>query len=142
MLRDRLGYDVRPEPDEEMDRLTEAVIGAAIEVHRELGPGLPENIYERALCVELELRKIPFECQRVQVVYYKEHKVGEMRLDLLICEKLIVELKAVEDLLPIHKAQVISYLQLTKRQLALLINFNVRALKDGIRRVILMPDQD
>ncbi len=140
MLRDRLGYDVRPEPNEEMDRLTEAVIGAAIEVHRALGPGLPESVYENALCVELQLRQIPFECQSVQAVYYKEHKVGEMRLDLLICGKLIVELKAVDALLPIHKAQVIGYLQLTKRQLVLLINFNVRALKDGVRRVIFTPD--
>jgi len=140
MLRDRLGYDVRPEPNDEMDRLTEAVIGAAIEVHRALGPGLPENVYENALCVELKLRQIPFVCQSVQAVYYKEHKVGEMRLDLLICDKLIVELKAVDALLPIHKAQVIGYLQLTKLQLALLINFNVRALKDGVRRVIFTPD--
>src|SRR4051812_47167589 len=121
MLRDRLGYDVRPELDDEMDKLTEAVIGAAIEVHQELGPGLPEHVYENALCVELQLRQIPFECQCVQTVNYKGHKVGEMRLDLLIGGKLIVELKAVESLLPIHKAQVISYLHLTKRQLALLI---------------------
>jgi GxxExxY protein len=119
MLRDRLGFDVRPEPDEEMDRPT---------------------VYEHAMCVELELRKIQFECQCVQSVYSKERKVGEMRLDLLICGKLIVELKAVDALLPIHKAQVIGYLQLTKRRLALLINFNVRALKDGVRRVILTLD--
>ncbi len=140
MLRDRLGFDVRPEPDEEMDRLTEAVIGAAMEVHLALGPGLPEIIYERALCVELELRRIPFECQPVKAVYYKNHKVGEMRLDVLVCGKLILELKSVDTLLPIHKAQVISYLQLTKLQLALLINFNIRTLKDGVRRVILTPD--
>jgi GxxExxY protein len=140
MLRDRLGYDVRPELDPEMDQLTEVVIGAAIEVHRVLGPGLPEAVYEHALCVELELRQIPFECQPVKVVYYKDRKVGEMRLDLLIRGKLVVELKAVDALLPIHKAQVITYLQVTQLQLALLINFNVRALKDGIRRVILTPD--
>ncbi len=121
----------------EMSQLTGVVIGAAIEVHRVLGPGFLESVYEEALCVELQLRGIPFRRQPVVAVNYKGRLVGEGRLDLLVSNTLIVELKAVENLTPIHEAQVLSYLKMTSHTLALLINFKVRVLKDGIRRIIL-----
>jgi GxxExxY protein len=125
------------EPDRETDALAHAVIGAAIEVHRHLGPGFLESVYEEALCVELRLRKIPFERQRPTKVEYKGTYVGEGRLDLLVDDRLIVELKAVRDVTPTHKAIVISYLKATERTLALLINFKVTRLKDGVQRVVL-----
>jgi GxxExxY protein len=127
----------RDEPSEELDQLAHAVIGAAIEVHRILGPGFLESVYEDALCVELELRGIPFANQKEIKLYYKGHDVGKDRLDVLVAEKLIVELKAVEALAPIHSAQVISYLKATGLHLGLLINFNVPVLKNGIKRVVL-----
>ena len=124
------------EPDADVDELVRRVIGAAIEVHRHLGPGFLESVYEEALCVELELRKIPFDRQRPIGVDYKGHSVGQGRLDLLVGDKLLVELKAVDRLVPIHSAQVISYLKATHLHLGLLINLNVPLLKDGIRRII------
>jgi len=127
----------RRELGEEMNQLTGAVIGAAIEVHRVLGPGFLESVYQEALCVEFQLRGIPFRPQPVVAVNYKGQLVGEGRLDFLVANTLIVELKAVENLAPIHEAQVLSYLKMTNHPLALLINFNVRVLKDGIRRIIL-----
>jgi GxxExxY protein len=123
------------EPDTVVDKLAHDVIGAAIEVHRHLGPGYLEAVYEAALVVEFSLRKIPFQRQVPIGVQYKGQVVGGGQLDLLIGDLLVVELKAVEDLAAIHTAQVISYLKITNRQLGLLINFNVPVLKDGIRRV-------
>ena len=125
------------EPDKEVDALASAVIGAAIEVHRVLGPGYLESVYEEALAVELELRGIEFERQKLVSVSYKGHTVGEGRLDLLVGGRLIVELKAVDALAPIHTAQVMSYLKTLTLPLGLLINFNVPLLKHGIKRVIL-----
>jgi len=125
------------EPDVELDRLAHEVIGAAIEVHKELGPGFLESVYEEALCVELTLRHIPYLRQHPIAVQYKEHDVGEGRSDLFVDNALVVELKAIEVLAPIHTAQVISYLKTTRCQLGLLINFNSSVLKDGIKRVIL-----
>jgi GxxExxY protein len=127
----------KKEPDNEVDRLAHAVIGAAIEVHRILGPGFLESVYEEALCVELRLRNIPFARQVVIDLDYKGQAVGESRLDLLVGSSLIVELKAVDALAPIHHAQVISYLKATKHQVGLLMNFNVPVLKDSIKRIIL-----
>ena len=127
----------RAEPDEEEDSLAHAVIGAAIEVHRHLGPGYLESVYEDAPAIEFSLRRIPFERQLPIAVQFKGHPVGEGRLDFLICGRLIVELKAIDELAPIHRAQVLSYLRTTKLTLGLLINFNVKTLKDGIKRVIL-----
>jgi len=126
----------RREPGEELDRLAHAVIGAAIEVHRVLGPGFLESVYEQALCIELQLRKIPFKRQVVVAVNYKGHTIGESRLDLLVGDVLIVELKTVDALAPIHSAQVLSYLKMTGHHLGLLINFNTPVLKDGIHRII------
>ncbi len=127
----------RREPSKKLDQLAHDVIGAAIEVHRMPGPGFLESVYEEALCVELKLRGIPFESQVNQGVDYKGHHVGDGRLDLLIDKALIVELKTVEELVPIHAAQVISYLKATGYSLGLLINFNVPVLKEGIKRIIL-----
>lgn len=125
------------EPGENLDRLARSVIGAAIEVHRHLGPGLQENLYAPALEIELALRGIPFQSEVILPVMYKGHPLGTRRIDLLVDKSLIVELKSVEALSPIHTAQLISYLRLTGKQLGLLINFNVSLLKDGLKRVVL-----
>ncbi len=125
------------EPGEQMDDLARVVVDAAMEVHRELEPGFVEGVYEEALAVELRMRSVECERQKVVSVSYKGCPVGEGRVDLLVGGLLIVELKAVEKLLPVHKAQVISYLKARGSTLALLINFNERLLKDGIQRVVL-----
>jgi GxxExxY protein len=122
--------------DDAIESLAEAVIGAAIEVHRHLRPGLPEVAYRNALCYELKLRKIEFECEVSLPVNYKGIQVAEGRLDLLVGRCLIVELKVVEALAPVHRAQTLSYLKATKLRLALLINFNAPVLKDAIKRII------
>jgi GxxExxY protein len=108
-----------------------------IEVHRKLGPGFLESVYEEAACIEFEKRKIPYERQVKIAVEYDGKIIGEGRIDLLIDKKLIVELKAVDSLAPIHLAQVMSYLRMTKLDLGLLVNFNVPVLKNGIKRVVL-----
>ncbi len=125
------------EPKNEVDRLARMVIGAAIEVHRQLGPGFLESVYEEALSIELSSREVSFTRQHRIGIQYKGHSIGEGQLDLLIKNVLVVELKAVEALAPIHTAQVISYLKMTGFPLGLLINFNVPILKDGIKRIIL-----
>ena len=127
----------RIEPDPSMNSLSGAVVDAAIEVHRALGPGYLEAVYEEALAIELGLRGIPFERQKPIAVQYKGRAVGESRLDMLVGGCLILELKAVDAIAPIHTAQVISYLKATRLRLALLINFNVSVLKSGVKRVIL-----
>ena len=127
----------RHEPDSQMNRLTEAVIGAAIEVHRELGPGFLESIYEEALCLELTERKIVFQRQSPVKVTYKGTPIGQGFIDILVENRLIVELKAVDELIPVHKAQIISYLKATGLWVGLLMNFNVPILKDGIKRIVL-----
>jgi len=128
------------EPGEEVDALAYAVIGAALEVHRVLGPGYIESVYEKALQIELEMRGIPFSPQQVVTVDYKGQQIGEGRLDLLVDNSLVVELKAVEALLPVHSMQLHSYLKATGHKLGLLINFNVPLLRDGTKRVILKQD--
>ena len=118
-----------------MDRLAREVIGAAIEVHRVLGPGLLESHYEEALCLELTARSIPFVRQRAVEINYKGRPIGTSRLDLLVGDELVVELKAIDALAPVHTAQLVSYLKMTGCTLGLLINFNVSVLKDGVKRV-------
>lgn len=125
------------EPNPRDDEIARRVIGAAIEVHRRLGPGYLEAVYEEALGVELGLRGVSFERQVPVWMEYKGHRVGEGRLDLLVEDQVVVELKAVDVLAPIHHAQVISYLKATGKTLGLLINFNVPILKQGIKRVVL-----
>lgn len=128
---------VMQEPDQELDAITHAVIGAAIEVHRELGPGFLESTYAKALAVELTRRNIQFVQEAPIQLSYKGEQIGEGRIDLLVSECRIVELKAVGRLASIHQAQVLSYLKITKKTLGLLINFNVEMLRDGIKRIIL-----
>ncbi|MDJ0680156.1 MAG: GxxExxY protein [Xenococcaceae cyanobacterium MO_167.B52] len=118
------------------DNLTGEVIGAAIEVHRVLGAGYLESLYQGALAVELRSRGIHFEKEKIIAVTYKGSPIGESRLDFLIENTLVVELKAVANLTPLHEAQVLSYLKATNNNLALLINFNVTRLKNGIKRII------
>lgn len=125
------------EPGHEVDALAHAVIGAAIEVHRHLGPGYLEAVYEEALAIEFHLLGIKAARQPPVSVQYKGHAVGNGRLDFLVGGLLVVELKTVDALGPIHKAQVLSYLRATGLSLGLLINFNVPVLKDGIQRIIL-----
>ena len=125
------------EPNDEVNRLSHEVIGAAIEVHRILCPGYLEAFYEEALAVEFEGRGIPFVRQPSITVTYKNRLIGEGRLDFLVGDSLIVELKAIDALLPIHSAQVLSYLKSTRLSLGLLINFNVEVLKSGIKRIVL-----
>lgn len=123
---------------EERDPLSYQVLGAAIEVHRLLGPGLLESIYQRALCHELALRGIPYRPQQPVRVNYKGIDLGDdLKLDVLVAERLILELKAVEKLLPLHDSQLITYLKLTSLSTGLLINFNVRLLMDGVKRIVL-----
>jgi GxxExxY protein len=131
-----LQYGRLPEPPEEIDALARAVIGAAIEVHRRLGPGLPEAAYEGALAVELTERRIPFERQVIVDVVYKGVVVATGRIDMLVGRKLIVENKSCESISPIHRLQVQSYLRIIHQPLGLLINYNVPVLKDGIKRIV------
>ncbi len=123
---------------EERDPLTQAVIGAAIEVHREMGPGLLESVYQACLEHELRLREILFERQvRLPIVYKGAVVADEMVMDVYFPGRLVVELKAVDKLDSIHEAQLITYLRLSKTHVGLLINFNVRFLKDGLKRMVL-----
>jgi GxxExxY protein len=123
---------------EEVNRVTGEVIGAGIEVHKALGPGLLESAYEECLCRELSLREVPFERQRALPVAYKGLRLDcGYRLDLLVADRVVVEIKAVERLLPIHDAQLITYLKLGGWNVGLLMNFNVPILKRGIRRRVL-----
>ncbi len=117
--------------------LSSAIIGAAIEVHRALGPGLLESAYEQCLAQELSLRKIPFERQKPLPVHYKGTQLDcGYRLDFLVADIIVVEVKAIDALLPIHQAQLLSYLKLGGWKLGLLINFHVPLLREGIKRVV------
>ncbi len=118
--------------------LTEQIIGAAIEVHRHWGPGLYEEIYERSLHKELQLHGVAFATQVRLPLLYKGEPVGDdLRLDLIVEGKVVVELKAVNRLEPIHEAQLLTYMKLTGCRVGLLINFNVPVLKQGVKRMVL-----
>ena len=119
------------------EQLIQKVIGAAIEVHRHLGPGFLKSIYERALCHELQLQGIPFEKQVEILAPYKGISIPGHRLDLVVDKFLVLELKAVEEIVPIHEAQLLSYLKSTGLKVGLIINFKVKQLKSGIRRIVL-----
>ena len=115
------------------DQFSKEIIGAAIEVHRTLGPGLLESVYETCLAAELKSQSLNFKRQAsVDLVYRGEKIESGLRLDMLVEDDVIVELKSVESLLPIHKAQLLSYLKLSNKKCGLLINFNVELLKDGL----------
>jgi GxxExxY protein len=119
------------------DRITGEIIGAAIEVHRELGPGLLESAYEECLCYELSLRKLSFQRQVDLPVIYKKVRLDcGYRMDVVVEDLVIVELKTVDKLLPIHEAQLLTYLKLYHRQIGLLLNFNVPVVKDGLKRIV------
>ncbi len=121
-----------------LESLTETIIGAAIEVHRQLGPGLLESVYEECMCEELRLQSIPFRAQiELPVVYKGRETGGKYRIDLVIADEVVVELKAVERLLSVHEAQLLTYLRLTGKHVGLLINFNVAVLHRGIMRRVL-----
>ena len=122
------------------NELTEKFIGAAIEVHKSLGPGLLESTYEQCLAGELDLRNIKFEMQKPLPVIYKGTKLDcGYKIDLLIEGKLIVELKSVEKIADVHIAQILTCMKLAKIRLGLLINFNVKLLKNGIQRFVSLP---
>ena len=120
------------------NEITHQIIGAAIEVHRLLGPGLLESAYEECLAKELTLRKLTVERQKPVPVVYKDVKLEcGYRIDLLVENRVVVELKSIESLAPIHEAILLTYLRLSGRRLGLLINFNVNVLRDGVKRYII-----
>ena len=121
----------------QIDELSYKVIGCAMEVHKTLGPGLFENIYEQALVHELTLNGIPVKTQVEIEINYKGTNLGNgLRLDVLVDNTLIVELKSVEELKPLHHKQLLTYLRLIDKRVGLLINFNTENLKDGIKRIV------
>ena len=122
----------------EFDKLSSRVIGCALEVHRALGPGLLESTYEQCLAHELSLQEIPFKVQWPLPVVYKSCKLDcGYRVDVLVDDELIVEIRSVDKLLPVHDAQVLTYMKLADIRVGLLMNFNVYRLKDGIKRFVL-----
>lgn len=122
----------------ELDRIAKQVVDAAFSVHTKLGPGLLENVYEICLVHEISKRGLKCERQVLLPIVYDGIKIDAgLRLDLVVEDSLIVELKAVEIVLPVHQAQVLTYLKLSKKRLALLINFNVTLIRDGIKRIAL-----
>ena len=127
----------------ELNKLSSQIIKAAINVHKELGPGLLESVYQSCMVIELDDMNIKTESQVPLPVFYRGQKVNEeeFRLDLLVDDLIIVELKSVEKVLPVHKKQLLTYLRLTKKPLGLLINFNESMLKEGITRIINSPPQ-
>jgi GxxExxY protein len=127
---------VSPLP-EELEQLAHDVIGCGLAVHKELGPGLLESVYPRAVAIELEDRGIPFEMEKSLRVNHRGRLLCHQRLDMFVDSRIVLEMKSVELLHPIHLAQVVSYLRLTNSRLGLLINFNVSMLKHGIRRIVL-----
>jgi GxxExxY protein len=133
----KIAKSAKREPDHLTDGLAQKVIGAAIEVHRHLGPGYLEGVYDEGLAIEFDLQGIPYERQKTIAVDYKGRDIGQGRLGFVVGGTLVVELKAVDSLLPIHTAQVISYLKASGCVLGLVINFNVPVLRKGIRRVVL-----
>jgi len=122
---------------ERINQVTEQIIGAAIEVHRHLGPGLLESVYEEALAVEFDLRGLPYARQVPVPLAYKGREIGEYRLDLLVADSVVVEVKSVERQDPVFTAQLLTYLRLAGKRVGLLINFNTHLLKQGVKRLIL-----
>ncbi len=121
-----------------LNSLSYSVIGAAMEVHKKIGPGLLESAYEECLCRELEIREIPFERQKPLPVSYKNYSLEcGYRLDVLVANSLVVEIKACDALARIHEAQLLTYMKLGGWRIGLLINFNVEILKTGIKRMVI-----
>lgn len=129
------GFDPIPA---ETEQIATAIVDSAYLVHRTLGPGLLESVYEACLAHEISLRAIPIRSQVSLPVQYKDLRLeSALRLDLLVADKVIVELKAVERMLPLYESQLLTYLKLSGLRLGLLINFDVPAIKTGIRRIVL-----
>ncbi len=122
---------------EELNELTERIIGCAIEVHRQLGPGLLEAIYEDALCIEFDDSGVRYKRQVPFPISYKGRRLGDYRLDLIVEGAVVVEIKSVERFDPLFEAQLLTYLRVTGKRLGLLVNFNSRLLKNGIKRFVL-----
>ncbi len=120
-----------------LNKITEAIIGSAIEVHRQIGPGLLESVYESALCLEFDAAGLRYARQVRLPVIYRGVWIGTHRIDLTVEDRVVVEIKSVERFMPVFDAQLLTYLRLTKMKVGLLINFNVRALKDGVKRFVL-----
>ena len=121
----------------DLNSISEVIIGCAIEVHRSLGPGLLESIYQKALCIELKLAGLNYENERVIDVEYKGEMIGQFRMDIVVEDLIVVELKSVERFDPVFEAQLLGYMRLGGFKLGLLINFNSKLLKNGIKRLIL-----
>ena len=134
-MNDEAFVDEDMEPDPRLNEITNKIIGCAIEVHRHLGPRYLEAYYKEAMAIEMNLRGVRFQRQKDFEVLYKGHVIGTGRLDFLVEDEVIVELKAVESLTPAFTAQVISYLKANQKRLAIIINFNVKLLNEGIKRV-------
>ena len=115
--------------------LTEQIIGAAIDVHRAVGPGFQEQVYQRGMSIALSKRSIQHACEYPIRVEYEGHVIGEGRVDILVDQLVVTELKAVDEIHPVHKAQTLAYLRALKLKYGLLINFNTPVLKQGIRRI-------
>jgi len=120
----------------DLEDLVQRTIGALLDVHRELGSGMSESVYAAAVRLELQARGVPFESEKTAPVRYKGHLIGHHRIDLLVDRRLVVEIKSVDCIHPVHVAQVVSYLRVTGARIGLLVNFNVPVLKQGIRRVV------
>ena len=122
---------------EQYTKFSEIILDSSIAVHKEMGPGLLESVYELCLRKELQLRGIKSEHQRILPLFYKGHEISkDFRIDFLVEKEIVVEFKAVEAILPVHQAQLISYLKLADKRLGFLINFNVSLLKDGFHRFV------
>lgn len=120
------------------ENITEEIIGSAIEVHRSLGPGLLESAYEECFCFELSLRSIEHQRQVIIPVEYKRHSLDcGYRIDVLVEDSVVVELKSIEKILPVHKAQLLTYMRLSGKSVGLLLNFHEAVLKDGLIRLVL-----
>jgi GxxExxY protein len=122
--------------DAQGERVVADALDCAFDVHRVLGPGFREPIYARAFCLELDARGIPFECERPIEVRYKEWRIPGQRVDLVVANVVLIEIKSVNRLKPLHTSQVVSYLRTTGLRVGLLINFNGVRLKDGLKRIV------
>jgi GxxExxY protein len=123
--------------DEQTEKCIDEAMDCGFAVHRALGPGFGESIYKNAFCVELLARQIPFECEKSFVIRHRDRPVGTHRLDLIVRERVVIELKAVKMLKRVHEAQVLAYLKASKLPVALLMNFGGATLKERLKRVVL-----
>lgn len=122
---------------DELEDLIHRVIGCCIDVHRTLGPGLLESIYSRAVCIELGAQRIDFEREKLIPVSYRDQLLCSQRVDIVVETQLVLEIKSVERLHPVHHAQVLTYLRVSKLPVGLLMNFNVAVLREGLDRIVL-----